>query len=589
MTGYSFDTFETSDRNQAACDICRAIAELRFDGNTPVVLVGPEASGKSHLLWSIVKHLRAHDARASLALVMAREFPERVRRLAAHPAPIQNGRPAVLLIDELERFQHDKEDLEDLVRVFLQNGHPVVAASRVAPAELLHFQDSFRALLSLGQTASVARPETIALQGVGEVATLRAECDTLRAERDQLEEKLAERAPQLAGLGELQKQIRNLEAERDRLKNSASDTSVIKALQLEHAETMNELREEMASLVVDREAARDERDELEKRLARRAEDSQESLHLLQARDEAEEARLRAEAALAESEAERSAAEAHAEALAAQARNLQVRIEDGRIALNEGLEGLDTCFVRLEEAIRRRGPGHIEEIERLESEVGDARALATSYRVQLDQERSTSESVIAALEKQVLKLETGNDSLRTKLDDAKVRAEEAHTRRRAVEFELEKARRQTALASVELDALRHEAAAQVARANIQAGEMEQRANRLQEALDIIRETGRAASHDAIHIEQSVDQIAASARALEARLSSFNQIALPHTDVDEDVTALEPILFEPSAIRSAAETLDTLARDWRALEPEAAPEDDTTDADEEGPGAVGQSAV
>ena len=106
--------------------------------------------------------------------------------------------------------------------------------------------------------------------------------------------------------------------------------------------------------------------------------------------------------------------------------------------------------------------------------------------------------------------------------------------------------------------------------------------LQEVLDIFRETGRAAAHDTQDIQQSIEGLVHAAQSLEARLHRFNNIALPYVEADDSVETLEPILFEPSAIKSAAETLDTLAREWQALEREP---DDQDDADE-GPAAVGQ---
>ncbi len=588
MTGYSFDTFQTDEHNRDAARICREVAELRFTGDTPVVLVGPEGGGKSHLLWSIVKQLRAHDARASRALVMAREFPDRVRQLAAHPAPIQNGRPAVLLIDELERFEQDKEDLEDLVRVFLQNGHPVVAASRVHPDRLSHFDESFRALLRLGQVVTLDRAASLAPAGPGEVASLRAECDQLRAERDALEQQLAARAPQLAEINDLHRRLEAAEAERDRLAGQRTRDTTTEQLRRDHQLALEGLREELASMAVDRDAARDERDLLEQQLAQRAEGATDLIRVTQAQEKAREAQLRAEAALAESEAERESVAARLAALEHRAVSLVSRLRDGRFAWQEGIDALGSALDRLQAAVTHRGPGQEAELEALESELGDARALATSYRVQLDQERAEADGLRAEHERHVAALEASNTAVADELATTWDHLEAERAKLRAAEFELEKARRQNALAAVELDALRHEAAAQVARANIQAGEMENRAKQLQEALDILRETGRAAAQDSLGVQRSVDDLARAAQTLEARLRTFNNIALPYGNAEDTVETLQPILFEPSAIKSAAETLDTLAREWKALESGESKDAEDVDDSDDGPKAMGQSA-
>jgi chromosome segregation ATPase len=184
MKGYSFETFQVQEGNQAAYELCRAVASLEYTGPRPVLLLGPEGSGKGHLLWSIVHEVRASTVKAGLGLVMAHEFPIAVRNLAVNPEPIQRGNPAILLVDELERFHENVPELEAVVQTFLDNGHCVLLASNVAPDRLGAFSDAFKKCLREGQTIPI-KPLVIQIPAGGETVTaLRSELEALRRDRD---------------------------------------------------------------------------------------------------------------------------------------------------------------------------------------------------------------------------------------------------------------------------------------------------------------------------------------------------------------------------------------------------------------------
>ena len=155
MHALSFETFKVHPGNEAAYQACLDAAHLRHGPGCPLILMGPGGVGKTHLLWAIVEEVRQHAVGVALAFVRAGEFPEKVRRLAKHPAPIQQGRPCLLLVDDTESFDDFRDELERVVELFLQHGHTVILASQVPVESLPRFSAWFHALLSNGRTLSM--------------------------------------------------------------------------------------------------------------------------------------------------------------------------------------------------------------------------------------------------------------------------------------------------------------------------------------------------------------------------------------------------------------------------------------------------
>ncbi|MFP4500961.1 MAG: DnaA ATPase domain-containing protein [Candidatus Hydrogenedentota bacterium] len=266
MAAFTFDTFEVSDANREAYEACRAVAALRYHGDLPVLLLGAQHSGKSHLLWSIVREVRAAGGQTDLVLVLAREFPEKVRRLREDPRPIQRSAPALLLVDELERFDQFAADLEGVVRVFLENGHTVVVASHVHPARIAKLTRGFRSLLRRGRVIELApvRVQTPAEDAAAierlqdqnqmlmrmlkqvradaqtaqeEKARVTAEAARLREERRVFQERLAQAAEHAETRDEL----------RQRAENAQTEAEVARSEQARLAEEAQSLRVELAA------------------------------------------------------------------------------------------------------------------------------------------------------------------------------------------------------------------------------------------------------------------------------------------------------------------------------------------------------
>jgi hypothetical protein len=161
MKGLTFSNFTVGENNRAAYDACQKVASLQSDPGKPVTLVGGKGAGKSHLLWAIVNECREDQAPDAVTLISADDFPRKIQEIANDPTPIMKSCPAVLLVDEMEQFKENLAELEAVVRVFLENGHAVVLASRVHPGALSEYSGKFKELLSSGtilgmQAAGVA-------------------------------------------------------------------------------------------------------------------------------------------------------------------------------------------------------------------------------------------------------------------------------------------------------------------------------------------------------------------------------------------------------------------------------------------------
>lgn len=285
MHALTFETFTRHPGNADAYQACLDAAHLRLGPGCPLFLTGPRGTGKTHLLWAIVEEVRRHSLGVALAFVRAGEFPEKVRRLAKQPGPIQQGRPCLLLVDDTESFEEDRDELERVVELFLQHGHTVVLSSELPLESLPRYSAWFHALLSNGRTLTVrpaepgetpavsesgaeealpeameeplpypttqrterfnwtGGPEVSAILASQPDPALQAELEELREDRERLS-------------GELEAVLRNVET----LRVSAETQEKLNA-------DIHTLRDEVARLGADREAVSAEREALRQALA----------------------------------------------------------------------------------------------------------------------------------------------------------------------------------------------------------------------------------------------------------------------------------------------------------------------------------
>lgn len=493
MKESSFDTFEVREGNREAFETCRAIAALHYQGVSPVLLLGVAGTGKSHLLWSIVKHVRAHALKAGLGLVLAREFPEKVRHLIQNPAPIQQGKKAILLVDELEQFQENASDLEKVVDLFHQNRHVVVIASNVHPDRLDVFSTAFKILVGQGRLIEITHDRaSVPMKDEGlpenkgdELAALQAEVETLRWERFEIERKLSDSVSEAvsARKAEFETLRRELEEAKEDAASALAEQARLQGLlgvkqRLE--ETLHDFQEE--------------RDALRGGI-RRLEEKNE---LLQAQITAHEEAVR-----------------HVHELGA--------ADSGEAA-----------------------PAPLE--RRLELELAEAHALADAFQAQLEHDHQR-------MAEEAAQIRTERDMLNDLLEEARaeqgrisILLEATRGRMEVMEAELEKARKHLAAQTAEMDALRHSAAAQVASATIQTGEMENRLSRFESILDAARQTSRATEASVQRISEELFQTADTLKDIARRHAVLKGASLePYGGEGEAVLAYDQIpLFDAALL-------------------------------------------
>lgn len=528
MRGFSFESFVLSDANREAFEAARRVAALEWDQPRPLVLWGGHGAGKSHLLWAIVKAVRASSQRAGLALVLAREFPQKVRDLADNPAPIQKGAPAILLVDELEDFD-DTEDLERVVRVFLQEGHQAVLASHIHPDHLPQLSAGFRELLNEGVVIEIGSVAGAGMTPEQRLADAERQIETLAAERDALEARLAEKAAQAAEAPVLRAALSTAETELEALRLAHEELVRQQPDSPDYAPELSRLQETVTRLQADLAATAAERDRLEQRLAERA-------HLQRELDEARQEL--SEALSATSRAQEAAGIAEQEAARlANARDSLVQqleaLEAEKAALEAKALGLENDATEHQERLAQL-LGEWENRQRQWRQTAEASLVQALGLVEQLLERDPGphhEEALHALEHQLEMRRREYEAVQQALTDATRQHETTH-------LELDKARRQIALMAAEMDALRHEAAEQVARANFQAGELEGRI---------------AACHE--RLRQGQSQTRAYGLALRDALEKLGQAFEPMDALAESL--LETPLEDP-------------APEWDTFQPDPEPE-------------------
>ncbi len=459
MKGRSFDTFQVAPGNQEAYTVCRRIALLEEMGPALVVLLGPEGSGKSHLLWAIAKQVRAGTLPAGLALITPDDIPEKVRGLVEDSSPLQ-GRRAILLVDGLERFDAEVRRLDAVIETFLAYQHPVVIASSVHPNRLSQLPVSLVNRLASARVVAM-EPRLVAgdSKAVDRVRALEEAAQELQRQRDALQEQLeasglaagaAQRAAELAEarVAALQQQADAATAEVARLEASLAATIAEKEAVARKASVIQ----------ADAVAARDQLGEAMKAL-----------------EEATSAQAMAESQIALFQEEAEYAMAQQARLQGELSAIRMSSDD-TTALQAELAQAQRAIAEAVESLTVMGQQHASLCHDLESDVKDL----------VDGLGAASEARAA---------DAGQAAqLRDALSDAKLAQQQmrdtlvgTRERLKGVEFEWAKTRKVLAIQTAEMDALRYETASQMAQASIQAGELEHRIGLLEAAFDSLRAT------------------------------------------------------------------------------------------------------
>ena len=155
MQRYTFATFLVDEANREAFKLCRDVAGLLWDGAPALALVGERGFGKTHLLYSIVNHVRTSNTKTGIAYVRGGDFPREVRDLVANPGPVRNAKSAILIVDDIDEFGEAVDVLERLVRLFLEHGHQVLFASSTPVTGLTHLPASLRETLQSAHVVTI--------------------------------------------------------------------------------------------------------------------------------------------------------------------------------------------------------------------------------------------------------------------------------------------------------------------------------------------------------------------------------------------------------------------------------------------------
>lgn len=466
MKRYSFENYRIENGNTSAFDTCRRIGALSYQGARPVVLVGEPGCGKTHLIYSIVNALKANSSKAGLAVVTAGKFPPEVRALEDNPGLVQNASAALLLIDQLEKFDEHADDLAAVAKIFHDCGHLIVAASTVPPDQLEKLPPALRRLLSEGNIISFAQ-------------------DSHGAEAAGLREQVAELESALAAS---EQRVTDMQCRLDRLRLALED-------------------ERKSNSVYER--------ELEQK---RAENEDLLAELELVRETAEDARLQNEAYTEKMNE-----------LAAQIESYSAYFAEGEQAQRRQLAELEQGIAALEARPADASAAQlaVTRAECAEAELEAARRAFASIREQLERERDQARTETADIADE-----------RNETADSILQLETAH---RKVLVEMQQLQQLYAAQSKEFDDLRQEAAAQVAAANANAGELQHEVGRLL----ALQEQERASA--AAEIQAVRDQLVNVAKAL--GLTATN------------LSANNPKPAEPPAIKEPGilAVIDSLADD------------------------------
>ena len=603
MQDLNFKSFRVHDGNRNAFEACEAVATLQHPDPQPILLVGGKEAGKTHLLWAIVNHIRASKMRVGLALIMAHEFPEKVRSLVRDPSPIQGGKRAILLVDGLELFKENGDDLEAVVRTFIDNGHNVVLATTSPPADLSELGKGFALLLESGESLDLLPSEQQEDNGNTLTTTSTGERDPdfavrlLENERDRYKEELEK---QSAEAHDLKAKFELAIAEQSRMNVLLADASRVDAMQEQHSNTIESLSEQLSAersqtqtlreqltdstntveslnkklddAEGEEDAALAEQARLQGKLGSLSEVQQDFEQLNQEHDATTQEH---DAATQERDAaieERDAATRDNRQLIEQVEALLQKIGTEQAGLTRENEAMHTKLGQLldsiteNDCILRPADDFIE----LEQELAKTNDALQSLQKSIDTVRQEHNAKSAEWEADQNKLGSDLEESETERIRLKANLDEAQAMLGNVEFELEKSRRHDALLLAEMDALRNEAAAQVASANIQAGEMEHRIAGLESALDILRETGKAASRDVERKNKNLSEVAKELIALSSRLAILKDSAADSDD-ELDTDKDQGVLFPPTDFEALPRILPKTKTDRINVAPEISAND------------------
>ena len=549
MKRYSFGAFQVDESNREGYEVCREVAELKPVAPLPVVLLAADGCGKTHLLYSIVNHVRATSGSTGLAYITAHEFPEQVRALIQDPSPVKRAENAILLVDQLEGFTEHGEELGAVVRIFLDNGHYVVVATSLHPRRMDFLPQGLVAILEKGQVvqikprASVAR--NVPSEEAGPAAGQRDDIGELREQLRSVEasaaaavkaaqqaedEAAALRREQSALLEQNEDLQRQLDKERSEVEDLRGQVDTRRAEAEELREELDAERAAHEPLSWDLDAARSDIQALRRDLEQKETQIGE---LSGARDEADRLRdevrgaqadLRAaqqdQAALTAQLVQKAALEDEAASLRSKLKKAQTECDRLRSDTERLMERVRELLAQVESGSAKSAQAEqtmLEEIRALEAlldQEGAAAAATAPPQGDWDDARNALEARLASAKAEIRTAAKAHDELTEKHD--KLLA--AHA---ALELQLEQAQTELETQAKEMEALRHEAATQTAAAHAQAGDAERGYAHIHSSFELMRQTANVVGAGLDNLQQQVAEAAEAMGKLAVRLNQMAQ--------------------------------------------------------------------
>jgi chromosome segregation ATPase len=571
MSHFNFGNFLVDESNHDAFQVCQDVADLIPVAPLPVLIVGDEGCGKSHLLYSIVNRLRAGTAKTGLALVTANAFPDQVLSLISDPTPVAKAKSAVLLIDQLEQFRDHLEELEGVVRIFLDHDHYVIGASSIHPGRLRELPDELRRTFESGTVATI-KPS----QSTPQIDRVRQQ---IRSEHQDELDRAAKEIEELRML--LREATGNETTEStpaDRV--SAAEMKVLTD-QLRNALAEAEEARETADTALS--AAIAERDALMLRetevLAEAEAKHQTELSPLRERLSESEIRLseldvRAEVLTSEADEAKAALETHQrekDDLHGQIDQLKSDLEDAAKpdeALLSEMETLRTLFAASEEAREterdKLDTEHADSFATLQDELSQVRTDHTRLEEDMEALRASKEDEAGRMRTEIERLQSErtqmDDEVNRQADDHARDTQSLHDKLTAQHEELEQTREQAGA----VEALQSQAdEAEVLRAELASRDEEVESLRTQAAeADALR--ARAEGADALQSEldtlreRQTEETAQLAEERESLAQELGEVRLDHdrllqrlTDIESSATTATQERDEAIAARDEAQ--------------------------------------
>ena len=162
---FDLDRLAQGEENASAVLAARKVLEEPGDSYNPLVIHGPAASGKSHLLFGLARALSHKFPRKLIIALSAGDFLERCDEAWATRSAARLRRhwwrAEAFLLDDLHLIHQRPAAVQELLHLFNRlhaAGRQLVFTARRAPAEMSSFPAAIRSRLGGGLVCSLETP-----------------------------------------------------------------------------------------------------------------------------------------------------------------------------------------------------------------------------------------------------------------------------------------------------------------------------------------------------------------------------------------------------------------------------------------------